>query len=68
MRRIVFLAAALSLVSLPRDAAAQYDLGGFIMAGQGGGGTSLFAGSAVSSFGTSFERGRLRAGCAAAAG
>lgn len=41
MRRIVFLAAALSLSLLPRDGAAQYDLGGFLMAGQGGGGTSL---------------------------
>ncbi|HEU0300963.1 MAG TPA: hypothetical protein VFR37_15985 [Longimicrobium sp.] len=41
MRRIVILAAALSLSLLPRHAAAQYDLGGFIMGGQGGGGTSL---------------------------
>jgi hypothetical protein len=41
MRRIVFLAAALSVALLPRHAAAQYDLGGFIMGGQGGGGTSL---------------------------
>lgn len=40
MRRIVLLAAALSLAAAPQSAHAQSH-GGFIMAGQGGGGTDL---------------------------
>lgn len=41
MRRIVLLAAALSLAAVPRPAHTQHAHGGFIMAGQGGGGTDL---------------------------
>jgi hypothetical protein len=40
MRRIVLLAAALTLVAVPQSAHGQL-YGGFIMAGQGGGGTDL---------------------------
>lgn len=41
MRRIVLLAAALSLASVPQPAHTQHAHGGFIMAGRGGGGTDL---------------------------
>jgi hypothetical protein len=41
MRGIVLLAAALLLAAVPRPADAQHAHGGFIMAGQGGGGTDL---------------------------
>jgi hypothetical protein len=48
MRRIVLLAAALSLAAVPRSAHAQHAHGGFLMAGRGGGGTDLVdAGPAV---------------------
>jgi hypothetical protein len=41
MRRSVLLAAVLSIASIPAAAGAQHAHGGFVMAGQGGGGTEL---------------------------
>jgi hypothetical protein len=41
MRRIVLLAAVLSMVLVPGAAGAQYSHGGFVVAGQAGGGSTL---------------------------